>query len=275
MNVRHSRPDRPPSADRDEAPCSALPTRTPVGSAKAPLLRVAVAFAAVLVFGASASPAAARWGRGECSEVIHCYGLAKRNIERYGGVLASIDFVETTPVVYNGLQTPYVPPIGAGVINEEEWISWPGQLGGGSWVETGQSNGYPYDCCHEYPFFAQNQNGKYWEHLATSTVPVGSYNHYVLYDAQRNGIWRIYWGCCEVGGLTGWPVFLMQQEAGIEAASAEQPYNWGKQLVAASDGGQWTPWTGAIREPEPGICVATNNENGSAGNIMWSTQPGC
>jgi hypothetical protein len=239
-------------------------------SAKAQLLRAVVALAAAFALAASASPAEARWAGEHCSEATHCYGVSWRNIERFGGVLASIDFVDTTPIVYNGIQTPDAP---GGFVDEEQWISWSHKAG--EWVETGQANGVPYGCCEEHPFFAQMQRGKYFEYLSAGTVPTNTYNHYVLYDAERNGIWRIYLGCCEVGGLTGWPVYLTVQEGGIEAATPNQPYNWGKQEVAASDGGAWTPWTGASTEREPGICVATNSENGSAGNIMWSTQPGC
>jgi hypothetical protein len=131
-------------------------------------------------------------------------------------------------------------------------------------------------CCEEHPFYAEQLNGKYKEYLSPGTVPANSYNHYVLFDASANGIWHIYWGCCEVGYYGGgWPVYLMEQEAGIEAATPEQPYNWGRQEVAASNGGEWTAWTGATTYHDPGICLATNVESSAAGNVMWSTQPGC
>jgi hypothetical protein len=116
----------------------------------------------------------------------------------------------------------------------------------------------------------------YKEYISPGTLPTESYNHYVLFDAEVNGRWHIYWGCCEVayyGG--GWPTYLMEQEAGIEAATPVQPYNWGRQMVAASNGGEWWPWTGASTYHDPGVCVATNVESSRAGNIMWSTQPGC
>jgi hypothetical protein len=231
----------------------------------------AICLAALIGSLATASAADARWGRENCSEVTHCYGIAGRDIERFGGVLASIDFVDTTPVVYGGIQTPDAP---AGFVDEEQWITWPTKPS--EWIETGQANGAPYGCCEEHPFFAENQRGKYNEYLSPGTVPTNSYNHYVLFDASRNGLWHIYWGCCEVGAYGGgWPAYLMAQEAGIEAATPSQPYNWGRQEVAASDGGQWTPWAGAGWYHDPGICIATNVDNGAAGNIMWSTQPGC
>jgi hypothetical protein len=187
--------------------------------------------------------------------------------------LASIDFVDTTPVVYNGIQTPDAP---GGFIDEEEWILWPKELGY-NWIETGQANGAPYGCCEEHPFYAEQQRGVYKEYTSPGTVPVNNYNHYVLYDAEQNGRWHIYWGCCEVASYGGgWPVYLMQQEAGIEAATPEQPYNWGRQAVAASDGGAWTAWNGISYRRDPGICIAQNIDYPSAeGDIMWSTQPGC
>ena len=105
----------------------------------------------------------------------------------------------------------------------------------------------------------------------------------MLYDPEKNGVWRIYWGCCEVGAFGGgWPAYLMEQEAGIEAATYSQPYKWGRQEVAASDGGEWTAWTGAKKvrvayekENYGDVCIANNVESSAAGNIMWSTQPGC
>jgi hypothetical protein len=218
--------------------------------------------------------ATAGWGpTGACKALpnsAHCYGLADRNVEAYGGVLSSIDFVDTTPVVYNGIQTPYAEQ---GRVDEEEWISWPAKPN--EWIETGQENG-PFGCCSDVTFYAEKKSGVYKESEQHYGVAQGSYNHYVLYDAERNGRWHIYWGCCEVGYYGGgWPVYLMEQEAGIEAATEVQPYNWGRQEVAASDGGEWTSWSGATWYHDPGVCIATNVDSAAAGDIMWSTQPGC
>jgi hypothetical protein len=224
-------------------------------------------------FALDVASAQARWGKEHCSYEAHCYGLSGRNIESYGGVLASIDFVDTTPVIYEGIQTPNAD-WGEGFVDEEQWISWPKKPG--EWIETGQSDGYPYGCCEEHPFYAEDLKGKYKEYLSPSTEPLNSYNHYVLFDAAKNGVFHIYWGCCEVGYYGGgWPVYLMAQEAGLEGATPEQPYNWGRQEVAASNGGEWTPWSGAGTYHDPGVCTAPNVESSAAGNIMWSTQPGC
>jgi hypothetical protein len=208
--------------------------------------------------------------------------VAERNIESYGGVLASIDFVDTTPIVYEGIQTPDAPA--PGDVSEEEWISWPAKKN--EWIETGQTNGDTktgYFCCEERGFYAKQYKGHYSEEGSTYSFLKNNYNHYVLYDPEKNGVWRIYWGCCEVGAFGGgWPAYLMEQEAGIEAATYSQPYNWGRQEVAASDGGEWTAWTGAKKvrvayekENYGDVCIANNVESSAAGNIMWSTQPGC
>jgi hypothetical protein len=223
-----------------------------------------------LVLGLSAT-AQARWGKESCSLVTHCYGLDGRNIEPYGGVLASIDFVNTMSPVYEGKGTPWAPA--GGFVDNEQWISWPKKPE--EWVETGQANGWPEDCCSEHPFFAEEYKGKYKEYLAYGTEPLNEYNHYVLFDANLNGVFHIYWGCCEVASYGGWPVYLMEQEGGIEAAADSQPYNWGKQEVAASNGGEWTPWSGATMFKTGGVCVAVNPDNSAAGNMTWSTQPGC
>lgn len=221
--------------------------------------------------GVHAASADARWAKEQCSEATHCYGLAGRDIESSGGVLASIDFVDTNAGSYEGNTVPNAP---TGFVDEEQWISWPKRAG--EWIETGQANGYPYSCCQEHPFYAEMLKGVYKEYISSGTLPTESYNHYVLFDSEVNGRWHVYWGCCEVGYYGGgWPAYLMEQEAGIEAATSVQPYNWGRQMVAASDGGEWWPWTGAWTSHDPGICVAPNAESSAAGNIMWSTQPGC
>jgi hypothetical protein len=263
---------RPRCADEPIGPASAAAPTHPARGRASTFVATVVAGAVLLaVLGAPA--AQARWGREHCSYEAHCYGLSGRNIESYGGVLASIDYVDTTPIVYEGIQTPNAD-WGQGFIDEEQWISWPKKPG--EWIETGQANGYPYGCCEEHPFYAEDLQGKYKEYLSPGTEPLNTYNHYVLFDASHNGVWHIYWGCCEVGYYGGgWPVYLMQQEAGIEAVTPEQPYNWGKQEVAASDGGEWTPWSGAGWSHDPGICITTNADSSAAGNIQWSTQPGC
>ncbi len=226
----------------------------------------------VSCMGALASSASARWGSEHCSEVSHCYGLAGRNIEAYGGVLASIDFVDNQSGNFEGHTVPSAP---GGFVDGEEWISWP-KRSEEEWIETGQANGEPFSCCEEHPFYAEMLKGVYKEYISSGTVPLNSYNHYVLFDSEINGRWHIYWGCCEVGYYGGgWPAYLMNQEGGIEAATPEQPYVWGSDEVAASNGGEWTPWSGDWHYHDPGICVITNTEAPSEGNIMWSTQPGC
>lgn len=242
-----------------------------------------------LVFSSSAQ---ASWGpNNECSVKEepngHCYGLAERNVARWGGVLASIDFVDTD---YNTDPPAYVPS--GGFVSNEEWISFPAD-GDKGWIETGQAMGEPYDSSLResveiHPFFAEKiyfgsdynkGKGTYHEYLSPGTLPAGGaafeksepYNHYVLYDPEQNGLWRIYWGCCEVGSYGGgWPAFLTYQEAGVEAAATSKPLEWGRQEVADSDGGTWTPWEpGEMRYHSPAITIENNEEDSAAGDIEW------
>lgn len=216
----------------------------------------------------STAAAQASWGPGpkHCSrgEGHHCYALDYRNITQFGGVLASIDFVDTLSADVEGE---------SGRVSNEQWISFPNTRGEDEWIETGQVAGNPYGCCEEHPFYAEMLNGTYHEHLSEGTVPLNTYNHYVLFDPEENGRWHIYWLCCEVGSYGGgWPAYLTEQEAGIEAGTETRPTESGRQEVAASDGGEWGAWGGAqlYREP-PGICAAVNPESSAAGNIAWST----
>lgn len=202
-------------------------------------------------------------------------------------MLASIFFGDTD---YNTYPQVFIP-LGSkeAFVDNEEWISFESQKVSG-WIETGQTSGWPHDTSNQaavelHPFLAEElPNGEYQEAVAEEAVPAGGpafeksepYNHYVLYDKEVNGIWRIYWGCCEVwsfkGGATGWPKYLTYQEAGVEAAAGQMPREWGRQEVADSDGGEWTPWSpGETQYASPAICKEPNEETDAAGDIEWST----
>lgn len=253
--------------------------------------------------GALCLPASAQafWGpHHECAgetevqkgEGEHCYALAERNVASYGGVLASIDFVDTD---YNTYPTVSIPA--GGFVDNEEWISFPADHDEG-WIETGQAMGLPYDNSSQqsveiHPFFAEkiyfgsdynHGKGTYHETLAEYTLPAGgpafakhnpieeAYNHYSIFDAEKNGDWHIYWGCCEVGSYGGgWPVYLTYQEAGIEAAAASRPYEYGRQEVADSDGGAWGPWSNDKWYAQAPVCIEANEESHAEGNIEWGT----
>jgi hypothetical protein len=238
-----------------------------------------------------ATALASKWGpRSECGygELEHCYAVSERNVASYGGVLASIDFVDTD---YNTYPTVAVRE---GYVDNEEWISFPAD-GDEGWIETGQAMGYPYQGSEQasveiHPFYAEkiyfgsdynHGKGTYHEELSPEVLPAGGpafekpepYNHYVLYDPERTGLWRIYWGCCEVGSYGGgWPAYLTYQEAGIEAATWSRPYEWGRQEVADSDGGAWTPWEhDTWWNEDKGICLEANEESHAEGNVEWGT----
>jgi hypothetical protein len=231
--------------------------------------------------------AQANWGpSNECGVKAepkneHCYALSERNTAAYGGVLASIDFVDTD---YNSYPIVSVPA--GGFVTNEEWISFESQ-GVTGWIETGQAMGDPYDSSNQesvevHPFYAEERsNGEYHEYLSPSTLPAGGpafeksepYNHYVLFDSEKNGRWHIYWGCCEVGYYGGgWPVYLTEQEAGIEAATSSRPYEYGREEVADSDGGAWTPWEhDTWFNGDKGICLEANEEDHNEGDVEWGT----
>jgi hypothetical protein len=224
--------------------------------------------------GALAPSAEATWG-GHCSEGNghHCYAHAGRNIQRFGGVLASIVYIDTTGANANG-----------GFVDEEQWISFPGtEKDNGDWIETGQISGYlpksgGYECCTMHPFYAEEGPGKdpYKEEEDEAVVmPQNNYNHYVLFDAEVNGGWDIYWESGLVGRYGGgWPEYLTYQEAGIEAASEARPSEWGRDQTYASDGGAWGSWaTGDEYFYSSGICAEQNTEFPTVeGDIMWGTQ---
>jgi hypothetical protein len=236
--------------------------------------------ATVVAMLGAAAPAGANWGsNGECSENKHCYGLAYRNnASKY----ADIDYVDTT--------LSDVPEWARGAfVSNETWISWEDQ-GIPGWIETGSIMGsLAGEEYNPHQFFAEEQKGRFQIHVDPIPVPQSAYVHYMLDDNERNGAWRIFWGgagsCgegwCEVGRYGGgWPATLNEQEAGVEVASNSEPYNQGRDEVAASNNGlggppYWEPWTGAgYLTTTAAILIEHNSELPSAGNIAWSVWPG-
>ncbi len=259
---------------------------------------VAIA-AAVVMAGVVAGPVQASWGpKSECEATAepkneHCYALAKREITKYGGVLASIDFVDTD---YDTYPTVYVPEVAPGrkesFVTMEQWIAFPG-AGDKGWIETGQIMGDFGGTAEQrvsiHPFYAEQVyfgtdynggKGTFNHEFSEETVPAGGpafeksepYNHYVLFDSEVNGRWHIYWICCEVGYYGGgWPDYLTEQEAGSEAAAESKPTEYGRQEVAASDGGAWGPWSGDTWFANSAMCIEDNEESHAEGNIEFST----
>jgi hypothetical protein len=167
-----------------------------------------------------------------------------------------------------------------GFASHEEWISFPKQRVGG-WVETGQLVGKGLDCCYAHRFFAEETPQHVYHEYDEYPSGVGGkvYNYSALYDVERNGVWHIWWGCppqtytwCEVGAYGGgWPVYLTHQEAGIEVGSEYRPVTNGRDEVAASNGGEWWPWSGATYWRGPaGICIARNGQLPAAGNLEFN-----
>jgi hypothetical protein len=265
-------------------------------------LLLALCALAALVLPAAAQ--AAKWGpKSECggtsSPNTHCYALSERNVAPYGGVLASIDFVDTDYNTYPTVNIPESTGGGENFVTNEEWIEFGTYKGKEGWIETGQImgayGGSPQYRVEIHPFYAEeiyygsdwnNGNGTFHKTTAEYTLPAGgaaftkanpsteAYNHYVLFDPEQESIWRIYWGCCEVASYGGgWPAFLQYQESGIEAADEYRPTEYGRDEVADSDGGTWTPWEhDTWYNGDKGICLEANEEDHNEGDVEWGTQ---
>ncbi len=165
-----------------------------------------------------------------------------------------------------------------GFVTNEQWVSFTGLEG---WIENGQIIGRDNDCCTAHPFYAEETTGHVF-HIYITPGPVasgsGQYNYDMIYDAEHNGAYHLYWSSAtntanffevaRYGG--GWPAFITYQEAGMEAASESAPYHAGRQEVAAYNGGEWLPWTGAVKYHDPGVCIGNNRELSAAGDIEWT-----
>jgi hypothetical protein len=106
---------------------------------------------------------------------------------------------------------------------------------------------------------------------APGTIPAFSYYHYRISDPEENGNWHVWWNETSlVKTYSGWPVGLEEQEAGMEVAANQHPNEArGRQEVAASDEGEWWPWSGDSWYADPPMCVKANPESSAAGNISF------
>jgi hypothetical protein len=166
--------------------------------------------------------------------------------------------------------------------NQEQWVSWPSAEGNekNGWVEAGITEGNHINCCTAYPFVAtETQTGLYHERIAEGPVESGSgyYNYTLIQDTEKNGVYHVYWSAAtntaqwfevaQYGG--GRPVYIQEDEAGLEAATEINPYHAGRDYVWTTQGGAWSLWSEAEWYASPGICMNNNRENRSTGNIEW------
>jgi hypothetical protein len=118
----------------------------------------------------------------------HCYGIARHKAHWLGSIAAEDNEVA---VVYNWQYED-------AFYDQEQWVSWPNasypqNIG---WVEAGITEGNFLDCCTAYPFAATlTQKSEYHELLGQGPVASGSgqYNYDMIYDAEANGLYRVYW----------------------------------------------------------------------------------
>jgi hypothetical protein len=223
----------------------------------------------------SGTPAQAKWGpKNNCgirsTPNEHCYAVSKRPTGVYASIAAEDN--ENAHVYDWG---------NGGFIDNEQWVSFYNQ-GVEGWIEDGITIGNDRDCCTAYPFIAEDTpkiKGGYYEYIAPGPVASGSgeYNYDLIFDAEHNGVYRVYWSTAtntwnwtEVTRFSGWPVWISEEEGGMEAASEDAPLHAGRQEVAASNGGEWWPWGGATWYHSPGVCIGSNRELPAAGNIEWT-----
>ncbi len=244
-----------------------------IEKSRRPLLLTAVT-CLVAFFGLS-SAALANWGpSNECgikSEPVneHCYAIAERSTHKLASIAAE-----------NARSMEVHDWASGAFVDMEEWISFSGYNG---WVETGQTAGNGSDCCTLHPFYAElGPHETYHEYVSPEGIQGGYkvYNYFLLFDSLHNGGWNVEWGCnpwgkydlpwCRAGEYTGWPEYFVEQESGVEDATTIEPNEWGKDEVAASEGGSWEAWTGAKWYKRGPLVLESNPENTAPGDIQWA-----
>jgi len=211
--------------------------------------------------------AQARWGpNAKCAikaEPVneHCYTLS----ERTANDLGSIVFADTESAdVYDWASGAFA--------SEEQWIAFPQKAG---WIEMGQLEGSGIDCCTVHPFFAEMTQQGVWHERIAEGSGLNTYAHYLIYDTEQNGIWRMYWGeWTEEERYGGWgTVRFGEQEAGTEVGAETRPIDNGRDEVARWLNGStpWYPWNGATYQTVPpgAFCRHLNQGLPAEGNIEW------
>lgn len=255
--------------------------------------------------GALLAPAAQAWhcsSRDEPDE--HCYDLMTFRMYGYphaygiGGVL----YMDTEAMEVAGWQND------VNRVNNEMWVTMNG--GGQNYIEAGQQGGgQGNDCCALHSFWAVTHNGVQQDWYDPEVAPKHTYDdHYEILspNAAYWGVWLA--GSCNgcgglvwaSNGLEGFPGVDWELQAGMEAATPEEPQNYYKDEVASVEpqaGWPWTPWetgewpgkpgpehavyerceytcTGASPEGCPsGVALGgeRNPENRAYGNMVGST----
>lgn len=230
-------------------------------------MRGATALVGLIVIAAIPSSAQATWGpKAECKRANewHCYALSSREANDLGSILFAD---EENAHVYDYEE--------GGLVTQEQWVSFePSQTG---WIEMGQVEGWgaEYGCCTIHPFFAEETPAGVFHKRVAEGSGYNVYAHYLIYDAEKNKIWRMYWGeWTEEEHYGGWAEErFSEQEAGTEAGTETHPIDTGRDEVArwANGSSPWYPWNGAEYGvfPEGAFYIHHNSQDPAEGNIEW------
>lgn len=172
-------------------------------------------------------------------------------------------------------------------ISDEIWNIF----GANNYIETGQLTGREMNCCSLHRFWSYTLHGEQYTTVDPTVAPGGTYNSYEIYDPCHCGSWGIWWNGSPpsqygtevaqlgvAGGETFYPAWTKQFQGGMEAAANTQPYNLGKDEVAAvvPPTDVFTEWKSAYGVhsypiADPHQCVKRNPESGHWGNIEFQT----
>lgn len=235
---------------------------------------------AALASLAAAGRAEARWGpQQNCSNLVtetvnhHCYAIEELLMSGYPREYVSGGVARVNTTYMN------VPGWGAGdFVTNEQWVGF----NTGGWIETGQIGGGNQDCCSVHPFYAATTEGierGFFFYESPGTVSLNAYHQYQIYDPPPRGTWRVYWECCEVKayGYHQFPTWSNELQAGFEGGANEQPFNWGRDMVASMvpPTDAWAPYETSYRHSvpvrSPGMCIERNSAAPAWGNVLWGT----
>jgi hypothetical protein len=238
---------------------------------------------AMLAFSLFAASAQAFWGPGgTCwrggDETHHCYAIEEFNMKGYPTEYGD------GAVLYMETLSMNVPGWASGdFVTNETWLKFDNS----NYLETGQLAGLGRNCCTLYSFYADTYGNLQERYINPNPAPGNTYDdHYEIYDPCHCGYWGIWWG--GTGNQTGsqvwasgggeFPAWSKTLQDGMEAAANQQPYSWGRTLVATVEPptDYWTEYKSGYGNvshvvKSPHQCVLRNPESNHYGNIEFST----
>jgi hypothetical protein len=206
---------------------------------------------------------AAGWNPSECLNE-HCYVLARWTMTGEEEVVGSQHNHVNEGLNVQEWEKGYFT-------DEEEWAEFPDA--GYYWIESGQTAGEHFDCCHVHWFVAWRRKVTgYAQYVTPAAEEPGGMKHQFYLYTEGNGAWCAKVDVSLITCTSGLLTYSKQLSAGTEIASWSQPY-----LVTRDESNGWFTnwqayaWNKQTVKIDGGQCWQQNPYDGANGDIRsWT-----